>query len=132
VTSSRPYLIRAMHAWLTDNELTPYILVDALFEGVQVPQQHVKKGKIVLNLGFQAIGELDMGLAVVYFKARFDGIVHEITAPVMAVEAIYAFENGRGMTFGEEQDTDPPPEDDGGGSGDKGGSSEGPFLRVVK
>ncbi len=132
MTSSRPYLIRAMHAWLTDNELTPYILVDALFEGAQVPQQHVNKGKIVLNLGFQAVGELDMGLNVVYFKASFDGIVHEIIVPVMAVEAIYAFENGRGMTFGEEQDNDPPPEDDGRSGGRKDSGSGGPFLRVVK
>ena len=121
-----------MHAWLTDNELTPYILVDALFEGAQVPQQHVNKGKIVLNLGFQAVGELDMGLNVVYFKASFDGIVHEIIVPVMAVEAIYAFENGRGMTFDEDQDTDPPPKDDDHSGGSKGSSSGGPFLRVVK
>ena len=132
MTSSRPYLIRAMHAWLTDNELTPYVLVNALFPEVEVPQQHVKKGKIVLNLAFHAVGELDIGLSVVYFKARFDGIVHEITVPVMAVEAIYAFENGRGMTFGDEQDTDPPATDDDRRGGNKGGNSGGPFLRVVK
>jgi stringent starvation protein B len=97
-TSTRPYLIRALHDWCTDNGFTPYIavFVDA---GVQVPMEYVKNNEIVLNVGFEATSGLKLGNEFVEFKARFGGVSREITVPVDHVVAIYARENGQGMAF---------------------------------
>ena len=124
MTSNRPYLIRAMHEWLTDNQCTPHLLVDAEQEGVEVPRQHVKDGKIVLNVGPQAVEGLNIGNAEVSFVARFGGVAQTVSIPVPAVLAIYARENGRGMMFGEDESG---PEPD--GSGPK---PSRPALKVVK
>ena len=111
MTPSRPYLIRAIYDWLLDNNHTPYIMVDALFPEVSVPQQHVKDGKIILNVAPAAIAGLAMGNHVIEFKARFSGTPHHIYVPVMAVKAIYSYENGRGMVFNEDESADLPPDD---------------------
>jgi len=97
-TSTRPYLIRALHDWCTDNGFTPYlaVYVDA---SVQVPMEYVKNHEIVLNVGFDATSGLRLGNEFVEFKARFGGVAREIVVPIDHVIAIYARENGQGMAF---------------------------------
>ena len=97
-TSTRPYLLRALHDWCTDNGFTPYIAV-RVDRGVQVPQEYVKDGEIVLNISFEATTGLRLGNEFVEFKARFGGTAREIAVPVANVVAIYARENGQGMAF---------------------------------
>ena len=97
-TSTRPYLLRALHDWCTDNGYTPYIAV-AVGPGVQVPMEYVKNGEIVLNIGFEATSGLKMGNDVLAFKSRFGGVARDIVVPVDHVVAIYARENGQGMAF---------------------------------
>lgn len=101
-TSTRPYLIRAMHEWCTDNGFTPYVAVwvDSM---VEVPREHVKNNEIVLNVSFDATGGLQMGNEWIEFQARFGGIARKLRFPVDHVLAIYARENGQGMAF-------PPPQ----------------------
>jgi len=110
MTSTRPYLIRAFYEWITDNQLTPYILVNAEFAGVEVPRQFVENGKIVLNVAAEAIKSLRITNQVIEFNASFSSQVESIYVPIKAVEAIYARENGRGMVFNveEEEDDEPP------------------------
>ena len=97
-TSTRPYLIRALYEWCTDNGFTPYIAVQ-VDEGVQVPREYVKNGEIVLNISFDATSSLKLGNEFIEFKARFAGTAREIMVPVNRVIAIYARENGQGMAF---------------------------------
>src|SRR5512132_2934677 len=97
-TSTRPYLIRALHDWCTDNGFTPYIAV-FVDRAVQVPQEYVKNNEIVLNVGFEATSGLKLGNEFIEFKARFGGAAREIVVPVDHVVAIYARENGQGMAF---------------------------------
>ena len=97
-TSTRPYLIRALHDWCADNGFTPYIAVHVT-AGVQVPMEYVKNNEIVLNVGFDATSGLQLGNEVIEFKARFGGVSREIIVPVDHVVAIYARENGQGMAF---------------------------------
>ncbi len=108
MTSNRPYLIRAIYDWIVDNELTPYLLVNAGFSGVEVPQEHVNDGRIVLNISPKACRGLHMENDRILFSARFSGLVTQIFVPPEAVLAVYAKENGRGMEFGEEYDGPPP------------------------
>ena len=97
-TSTRPYLLRALHDWCSDNGYTPYIAVHVA-AGVQVPMEYVKNNEIVLNIGFDATSGLQLGNEFVEFKARFGGMAREIKVPVDHVVAIYARENGQGMAF---------------------------------
>jgi stringent starvation protein B len=97
-SSTRPYLIRALHDWCTDNGFTPYIAVH-VDRSVQVPMEYVSNGEIVLNIGFDATSGLDLGNDYIQFKARFGGVAREIVIPVGHVVAIYARENGQGMAF---------------------------------
>jgi stringent starvation protein B len=97
-TSTRPYLIRALHDWCTDNGFTPYVAVH-VGPGVQVPMEYVKNNEIVLNVGFEATTALKLGNEFIEFKARFGGMAREIVVPVDHVVAIYARENGQGMAF---------------------------------
>ena len=97
-TSTRPYLIRALHDWCTDNGFTPYIAV-FVDDAVQVPREYVKNNEIVLNVGFEATSALKLGNEFIEFKARFGGTAREIMVPVDHVIAIYARENGQGMAF---------------------------------
>jgi stringent starvation protein B len=97
-SSTRPYLIRALHDWCTDNGLTPYIAVQ-VGPGVQVPVEYVKNGEIVLNVGFEATSGMRLGNDFIEFKARFGGSSRDIVVPVDHVVAIYARENGQGMAF---------------------------------
>jgi stringent starvation protein B len=96
--STRPYLLRALHDWCTDNGFTPYLAVH-VDASVQVPTEYVKNGEIVLNVGFEATSGLKLGNEFIEFKARFGGVAREIVVPVDHVVAIYARENGQGMAF---------------------------------
>ncbi|MFI4926306.1 MAG: ClpXP protease specificity-enhancing factor [Burkholderiales bacterium] len=97
-TSTRPYLIRALYEWCTDNGFTPYVAV-LVDDSVQVPREYVKNGEIVLNISYDATSSLKLGNDFIEFKARFAGTAREIMVPVSRVIAIYARENGQGMAF---------------------------------
>ena len=97
-SSTRPYLIRALHDWCTDNGFTPYLAVH-VDRSVQVPMEYVKNNEIVLNVGFEATSGLKLGNDFVEFRARFGGMARDILVPVDHVVAIYARENGQGMAF---------------------------------
>ncbi len=111
MTSSRPYLVRAIHEWILDNEMTPHLLVDIEGEGVDVPAQQGQNGKIVLNISPQAVEGLMLGNDAIGFRARFGGIATDVYIPIDAILAIYAKENGRGMVFNEEEDDPMPPDE---------------------
>lgn len=97
-TSTRPYLIRALYEWCTDNGFTPYVAVQ-VDDTVQVPREYVKNNEIVLNISFGATSSLKLGNDFIEFKARFGGSAREIHVPIGRVIAIYARENGQGMAF---------------------------------
>ena len=97
-SSTRPYLIRALYEWCTDNGFTPYVAVQ-VDDTVQVPREYVKNGEIVLNISFDATSSLKLGNDFIEFKARFAGSAREINVPIGRVIAIYARENGQGMAF---------------------------------
>ncbi|MCX7125829.1 MAG: ClpXP protease specificity-enhancing factor [Gammaproteobacteria bacterium] len=114
MTPTRPYFLRALNEWIVDNALTPHLMVDATKNGVSVPQQFVKDGKIVLNIAPDAVTNLSMTNDWLNFDARFSGVSHRIRLPILAITAIYAVENGRGMVFEHEEFTvsdETPPED---------------------
>src|SRR5215469_9454050 len=95
----RPYLLRAMHQWITDCGNTPHVIVDAAHEGAEVPLSYVKEGKIVLNLSEGATQRLRLGDDAIEFDGRFAGVVHHVRFPVSAVLGVYARETGEGMVF---------------------------------
>lgn len=103
LSSRRPYLLRAMHEWMTDNGQTPHLVVDAAIEGVAVPRQYVRDGKIVLNASYTATAGLLIKNDWVTFGARFDGTSFDVRLPLQAVLGIYARETGQGMIFSEEE-----------------------------
>lgn len=118
MSSNRPYLLRALFEWISDNKMTPHILVDASTTGVEVPEQAVQKGKVILNIDHAAVKDLSMANDWVTFSARFSGRRHQVRVPVEAVLAIYAKENGQGMMFSQEENDNPPdtsPDSDNGG-----------------
>jgi stringent starvation protein B len=134
MTSNRSYLLRAMYEWIADNGMTPYILVDASAAHVIVPRSAVKDGRVVLNIAARAVSQLDLGKDRVRFMARFSGVSQIVEAPMAAVLAIYAQENGQGMMFPAENQPTPPP---GTGTTPDVAAAEpvakkGPHLRVVK
>ena len=96
--STRPYLIRALYEWCTENGFSPYLAVQ-VDASVRVPMDHVKNGEIVLNISFDATSGMQLGKEFIEFKARFGGVAREIVIPVSHVTAIYARENGQGMAF---------------------------------
>jgi len=106
MTSNKPYLIRAFYEWIVDNNLTPYLVVNANIQGCKVPTQHIQNGQIVLNILPSAVGNMLMGNEVISFNARFGGKPFALTIPVKAVLAIYARENGAGTMFDAEDDTE--------------------------
>lgn len=101
--STRPYLVRALYEWCTDNGFTPYLVV-RVNESVQVPREYVNNGEIVLNVSYDATSGLHIGNDFIEFKARFGGKPRDILVPVRRVVAIYARENGQGMAFPLEED----------------------------
>lgn len=128
--SSKSYLFRALYEWIVDNNCTPHMVVDAMLPDVQVPQQFVKDGQIVLNISPGAVVGLSIDKQSVDFNARFGGVPLNVHVPMYAVNGIYARENGRGMMFDPEELPDP--EDPRPGRSDKKIGSNKPLLRVVK
>ena len=129
-TSTRPYLIRALYDWCTDNGFTPYVAV-LVDETVQVPREYVKNGEIVLNISFDATSSLKLGNDFIEFKARFAGSAREIMVPVNRVIAIYARENGQGLFFEVETPAQPAaPQTE--ASGDAPPPPTRPKLQIVK
>jgi len=106
MSSSRPYLLRALYDWIVDNGATPQILVDALADELQVPENVLSGNKIVLNISPGAVRDLDMDNEYVSFVARFSGVSQGVIVPVEAVLAVYARENGQGMMFPESDHPD--------------------------
>ncbi len=99
MTSNKPYFIRAIYDWIMDNNCTPYIVVDATLPFVEVPEQFVTEGRIILNISQNAVADLVLGNEWISFSARFSGIEEFISIPVGALIAIYAQENAQGMGF---------------------------------
>jgi stringent starvation protein B len=133
MTSSRPYLIRALYQWIVDNGVTPYILVDASVKGVDVPARFIQDGKVVLNIDPMAVKSLTLGDGDIIFNARFSGKPTDIFVPVDSVLAIYAKENGQGMMFTDEpQGPNTPPDGNDPDPGQDTETKDKPKLRVVK
>ena len=110
MTSTRPYLIRAIYDWIVDNGMTPHLLVDSQQDEVDVPRQYEQEGKIVLNISPTATQNLDVNNEAVTFEARFDGNPTTVYIPISYVLAIYTRENGQGMMFGDDNEITPPPD----------------------
>jgi stringent starvation protein B len=108
MNSNKPYIIRALYEWITDNKLTPYIAVNAAVPRTHVPEQYVKNGQIVLNIAFDAVNMLNISNDQIEFDASFNSVPFQIFIPMQAVQAIYASENGQGMVFNEEENSEPP------------------------
>ena len=132
IPSNKPYLIRALHQWCTDSGFTPFIAV-FVDENVEVPMEFVKNNEIVLNLSIEACHQLNIDNDWISFQARFGGIPKKIMVPVSHVLAIYARENGQGMSFPFEakqaskvvpKESDP--------NQNKQPKTDKPFLRIVK
>ena len=126
MTSSKPYLVRALYQWILDNDNTPYILVDTGSEQVSVPNGIASDGKVVLNLAPAAIQNLEMTNDFVSFSARFNGAAEQIFVPVASILAIYARENGEGMMFPSEE------ENDNTAAAKPDSKSRGATLKVIK
>jgi stringent starvation protein B len=137
MSSHRPYLLRALYEWISDNDMTPHLLVDAGQPGVQVPSHTIKDGKVVLNIAARAVATLELGNDAVRFTARFGGVSHPVSVPVSAVLAIYARETGQGMALPEDTgaadagDEPPTPPSDPGGD-EPAPPRRGGHLRIVK
>lgn len=134
MTPLKPYLIRAVYDWIVDNNLTPYLLVNAEARNVVAPMHYVEDGRLVLNLRPQAVQGLALGDRQIEFNARFGGSPMHVKIPMPAVLAIYARENGQGMVFdaAEDEDETPPPEGTEPPSGERKPSRQKPHLKLVK
>lgn len=99
ITPTRPYMVRALYQWIEDNALTPYLMVDATADNIQIPTEHVQDGRIVLNIASRATGGMSIENDFIHFSARFGGVSQEIWVPITAVLGIYAKENSQGMFF---------------------------------
>lgn len=136
LTSTKPYLLRALHEWCTDNGLTPHLLV-AVNGQTRVPMAYVKDGEIVLNLNYSATKDLLIGNEAITFSARFNGVATSLHIPVSAVRGIFARENGQGMFFELEPEETPlaagaPTEDSEQPAGEKQAKQQKPSLKIVK
>lgn len=122
MTSLKPYLIRSIYEWIIDNGMTPHLLIDAEHSDAILPVDFIENGKIILNIRPEAVQNLSLGNEEIQFNARFSGNPLQISVPTIAVNAIYAKENGKGMVFDDQEDI-PPPENT---------PLDKPQLRVVK
>jgi stringent starvation protein B len=124
MTSSKPYLVRALYEWILDNDNTPYILVDTNADQVLIPTGIGSDDKVVLNLAPAAVQSLDMNNEAIAFSARFNGVSEHIFVPISALRAIYARENGEGMMF--------PEEETGATAGSENARPKAPTLKIIK
>ncbi|MCC7486797.1 MAG: ClpXP protease specificity-enhancing factor [Burkholderiales bacterium] len=129
---TKPYLIRAIHEWCTDSNMTPYLAV-RVDANTRVPAEHVKNGEIVLNVSLDATHRLTIGNDLIQFAARFNGVSRECSIPLDAVTGIFAKENGQGLMFPPEQPGEPAagpcPEPEPPAAPQNGGK---PRLQVIK
>ncbi len=142
MSSNRPYMLRAMYDWISDNDMSPYLLVNARAPGVKVPPHVVVDGQVVLNVAARAIGALDLGNEWIRFDGRFSGVSHRIEVPIGALLAVYAKESGQGMMFPAEEAGGPPGAEPATGERKPGGDKppdgkrsppkRGSHLKVVK
>lgn len=136
MTSSKPYIMRALYEWIVDNDCTPYMLVAAEAPGVSVPEGFAENGQIVLNLSPSAVRNFTISNEAVSFEARFSGVPHQLYLPAYAVMALYAQENGQGMFFEPEvlsvEDMDPDESSQAEGEQSPPKPAGPPSLRVVK
>jgi stringent starvation protein B len=137
MSSSRPYLVRALYEWILENDCTPYVLVNAQYPQTSVPDAFVEAGQIVLNLSPSAIRHLEMDNERITFDGRFGGVAQQVWIPAQAVMAIYARENGQGMVFEVEPAPVPPTDESGSDSSSASGAGKSdkakrPALKVVK
>ncbi len=139
MSPSRPYLLNALYEWILDNNLTPYIAVNALYEGTIVPKEFVQGGQIILDINPAAVHKFHIGKEVLEFQGRFSGVSRQLYIPMPAITAIYSKETGAGMVFppneyegdtGGEGATDI--EGDAGGEGGEKPKGKKPNLRIVK
>jgi len=133
MTSVKPYFVQALHEWITDNGLTPLVVVDATCKGVRVPEHVIEDGKVVLNVSYDATQNLQMDDELLTVSARFSGVSHTIIVPMESISAIYARENGKGMMFDVEHEAsdenDIPSEAD--SKKDKAEKVKKPHLKLV-
>jgi stringent starvation protein B len=138
LTSTKPYLVRAIFEWIVDNQCTPYIIVNAEARDVEVPRQYVQEGRIILNISENAVRDLQISNDFLEFNARFNGVATQVYTPVSAIIAIYAHENGQGMIFNEDetnQQPEPPstdPDSDHKKTVKRPDPHVKPVLRVIK
>jgi stringent starvation protein B len=132
MSSSRPFIVRALYEWILDNDCTPYVLVNAEEAGVVVPQQYIKDGQIVLNISPAAVVDLVIDNESMLFNGRFGGVPIDVFVPMSAVIGIYARENGQGMVFDSEDNPmpEPPPTEPSPRGG--GDDNKRPSLKIVK
>ncbi|MFL2553659.1 MAG: ClpXP protease specificity-enhancing factor [Candidatus Rariloculaceae bacterium] len=128
VKSKRPYLIRAMHEWMTDNGLTPYVVIDAGTDDLKVPEQYISEDKLICNISYSATRNLDIADDRMSFETRFDGVIRHIDVPIVIVIGIYAKETGQGMIFSEDESTQLPDTVE----ISEPGSAGRPTLKIVK
>lgn len=127
MTSNRPYLVRALYEWISDNGLTPYLLVDAGMDEVRVPPSAAKDGRVVLNIAARAVTKFEISNESVHFHARFSGVSQVVHVPMTAVLAVYAQENGQGMMFSADNSPAGPPP-----APQPEEAPKRPHLRVIK
>jgi stringent starvation protein B len=126
---NKPYLIRALYEWISDNEWTPYILVDATVFGCRgIPKAHINEGRIVFNIAMDVVEDLTLGNDKIEFRARFSGVPTDLYLPISAIVAIYAKENNEGMAFAPEDIPAPLKKDQSSSEKPKGK----PTLRIVE
>lgn len=130
MTSNKPYLLRSFYDWIVDNQLTPYILVDANYPNLQIPKEHVSQGRIVLNISPTATRGLVLENDRIVFTARFSGETQQVFVSPESVLEIYAKENGRGIAFAPEEGSPPPPNKEA-SDADATGRNK-PSLKLVK
>ena len=132
MTSSRPYLIRAIYEWILDNDMTPYLLVNDDHPDVVVPKEFVEDGKIVLNISHSAVQSLVLGNEDITFSARFSGKPMQVFVPIENASALYAKENGQGMIFSVSEDPDVVTEEEDDNPDPTPPRPSKPSLKIVK
>jgi stringent starvation protein B len=133
MTPRKPYLVRAIHDWILDNQMTPYLSVNTTFEGVIVPSNYIVDNSIVLNISPSSVRHLELGNEYILFDARFSGQSYAIEIPIEAVQAIYARENGEGMLFVMDDEPQPPDAGDDNQAAKENSKQTGkPTLKVIK
>ena len=136
--SNRPYLVRAFYEWIVDNNCTPYVIVDAHHNDVEVPQNFVTNGQIIINIAPRAVSGFEMNNDRIKLSTRFGGVPIDIFCPMGAILGIYAQENGQGMMFESEPSDEPPPPrgprivEPAGDNKPREAEKTKPSLRVVK